>query len=348
MGHHKTQEDQLLKMDEDVEGELSLHHDFNKSTATKISSMVKEIEIYIRNVCGSILDQDTIKNVVTGEIVTEVNMDMLLCCVAEGTDVYAKFIEDRLRSKTTSIHSTISRIKFKTLKKTSRLTSKLDIKEETIKALMYVEYARHRGFTVEELLLHEITSSAFFLVDNDGFLRKSTKSQLGSELLKLCPLINPREQETAPSTNACIIAFMALVRKVPLKKLEPRVKTFHDLAIALTAMITTTACKCDEIHIVFDTYKDDSIKNVERKRRGRSKQMVVLDDIFPHQKVPTFGLLLSAKRLSRLSTLNGLLPITKRVNHYILVYLQRHGLFQVDVLHIFLVWTVRTKKQTIE
>ncbi len=166
--HKKDQYAQLLKMDEDVEGELSLHHNFNKSTATK-----KEIEIYIRNVCSSILDQDTIKNVVTGEIVTEVNMDMLLCCVAEGTDVYAKFIEDQLRSKTTSIHSTISRIKFKTLKKTSRLTSKLDIKEETIKALMYVEYACHRGFTIEELLLHEITSSAFFLVDNDGFLVRS-------------------------------------------------------------------------------------------------------------------------------------------------------------------------------
>ncbi len=89
--HKKDQYAQLLKMDEDVEGELSLHHDFNKSTATKISSMVKEIEIYIRNVCGSILDQDTIKNVVTGEIVTEVNMDMLLCCVAEGK--YAYFLK---------------------------------------------------------------------------------------------------------------------------------------------------------------------------------------------------------------------------------------------------------------
>jgi hypothetical protein len=233
-------------------------------------------------VCGSILDQGKIKNIVTGEIVTEVNMEMLLCCVAEGTDAYAKFIEERLRNKKTSIHSTISGIKYKSLKKISRFTSKLDIKEETIKALMYIEYAQHRGFSVEELIFHEITSSAFFLVDKDGFLKKSIKSQLGSELLKLCPQIDPKEQETAPPTNACIIDFMALVRKVPLKKLEPPVKTFHDLAIALTTMITNTACKCDEIHIVFNTYKDDSIKNAERQRRGSSKQMVVLDDISPH------------------------------------------------------------------
>ncbi|CAB3989604.1 Hypothetical predicted protein, partial [Paramuricea clavata] len=211
---------------------------------------------------------------------------MLLCCIKEGTDAYSKFIKDRLRGKTTYIHSTINRIKFKYSKKTSRLTSKLDIKEETIKVLMYVEYARHCGFTVEELLLHEITSSAFFLVDKDGFLRKSTKSQLGSELLKLCPQINPKEQETTPSTNTYIIDCMALVRKVPLKKLEPPVKTFHDLAVALTAMITNTTSNCEEIHIVFDTYKEDSIQNVERKRRGKCKQMVVLDVISPNQKVP--------------------------------------------------------------
>jgi hypothetical protein len=132
-----------------------------------------------------------------------------------------------------------------TSKKTLRLTSKLGIKEETIKALMCVEYACHHDFTVEELLLHEITSSALFLVGKDGFMRKSTKSQLGSELLKLCSQINPKEQETTPSTNTYIIDFIALVRKVPLKKLEPPVKTFHNLAIGLTAMITNTAYNCE-------------------------------------------------------------------------------------------------------
>ena len=30
--------------------------------------------------------------------------NMLICCIKEGTDAYAKFIKDRLRSKTTSNH----------------------------------------------------------------------------------------------------------------------------------------------------------------------------------------------------------------------------------------------------
>ena len=118
-------------------------------------------------------------------------------------------------------------------------------------------------FTVEELL--QITNSAFFLVDEDDYLRKSVKSQLGTELLKLCP----QRLETSPQSHAIVIDFMALVRKVPLKKLDPPVKTFHDFATALTSMVTKAGHNCDEIHIIFDTYREDSIKNAERGRRGK-------------------------------------------------------------------------------
>ncbi len=51
-------------------------------------------------------------------------------------------------------------------------------------------------------------------------------------------------------------------------------------------MITTAAGNCEEIHVVFDRYKEDSIKNAERNRRGKSKEMVVLDMISPNQNVP--------------------------------------------------------------
>ena len=71
-------------------------------------------------------------------------------------------------------------------------------------------------FTVDELLQYDIINSAFFLVDIDGYLRKSIKSQLGTELLKLCPIIDTKGPETSPQTNAIIIDFMAFVRKVPL------------------------------------------------------------------------------------------------------------------------------------
>jgi hypothetical protein len=147
---------------------------------------------------------------------------------------------------------------------------------------MFIEYGRHRGFPAEELLVHEITRSAFFLVDKDGYVKKSVKSQLATELLKLCP----KGPTTPPPTKPYTIDFMAMFRKIPLKKLEPPVKTFNDFAAALTKIIVNAGGNSDEIHVVFDTYKEDSIKNVERQRRGKSNEMIVLDSISPNHRVP--------------------------------------------------------------
>jgi len=102
----------------------------------------------------------------------------------------------------------------------------------------------------------------------------------------LHPPIDKKGPETPPQTHAIVIDFTALVRKVPLKKLDPPVKTFHNFAIALTSMITKSGHNSDEIHIVFDNYREDSIKNGERDRRAKSKEMVVLDVVSPNQNVP--------------------------------------------------------------
>ncbi|KAF3832799.1 hypothetical protein F7725_026464 [Dissostichus mawsoni] len=99
--------------------------------------MVQDIEEYLQKVA--------LKNVLTGEIVTNVKVDKLLCCLTEGSAACAKFIDDRLRNRSISIHSTISRIKFRSPKTILKLTSKADIKDETIKALKFIEYGCHRG-----------------------------------------------------------------------------------------------------------------------------------------------------------------------------------------------------------
>ena len=162
------------------------------------------------------------------------------------------------------MHSTISKIKYTSPKTTLNLDSKADVKGETIKALMFIEYECHWGFTVD------------FLVDKDGYLRKSVKSQLGTELLKLCPLIDKKGPETSPQTHAIIIYFKALVRKVPLKKLDPPVKTFHDFAVALTSTVTKAGHNCDDIHIVFEACREYSIKNAEREEESRKKWLSLM------------------------------------------------------------------------
>ena len=61
---------------------------------------------------------------------------------------------------------------------------------------------------------------------------------------------------------------MALVKKVTLKKLDPRVKTFHGFAIALTSMVTKAGHNCEEIHIIFDTERTASrVKGEESQKK---------------------------------------------------------------------------------
>ena len=52
-------------------------------------------------------DQMVLKYILIGEIVSNVNVDKLLCCMKEGSAACAKFIDDRLREMSLSIHSTI-------------------------------------------------------------------------------------------------------------------------------------------------------------------------------------------------------------------------------------------------
>ena len=160
--HKKDQYVDFLKMEDDVQGELSLHHDFSTNTVSTMVRMVQDIEEYLLKVCNPLKDQAVLKNILTGEIVTNINVDKLLCCMKEGNIACTKFIDDRLRKKSLSIHSTISKIKYVNPNTSPNLNFKVETKNEIIKALMYIEYGCHRGFTIEELLQYEITNSAFF------------------------------------------------------------------------------------------------------------------------------------------------------------------------------------------
>lgn len=59
--HKKDQ--RILKMTDDVEGELSLHHDSNPSTANETVGVVQDIEEYLLKACISLKDQVALKNV---------------------------------------------------------------------------------------------------------------------------------------------------------------------------------------------------------------------------------------------------------------------------------------------
>ena len=77
-----------------------------------IISMVQDIEQYLLKVCNPLQDQTVLENILTGEVVTNVKVDKLICCMREGWEAYTRFLNDRLKKKSLSMHSTINIIKF--------------------------------------------------------------------------------------------------------------------------------------------------------------------------------------------------------------------------------------------
>ena len=134
-------------------------------------------------------------------------------------------------------------------------------------------------------------------------------------------------------------------------KFDPPVKTFNEFATALASMVTKAGYSCDEIHIVFDTYREDSIKNAERERRGKLKEMVVLDEISPNQNVTVVLENCWSSSISKTAFqtfyVNWLTTYYEGIiipNLYTLVYHHRHGWCQLGVLLHSLSSTVHMRK----
>ena len=85
-----------------------------------------------------------------------------------GTKAYNEFIATRFEQKTSKLLDTIP--KTRKPRKSKDKDVILDVKKETVAFMRNADYARLRGFNIENLLQYELTS---FFLTKDGFLRKS-------------------------------------------------------------------------------------------------------------------------------------------------------------------------------
>ena len=69
------------------------------------------------------------------------------------------------------------------------------------------------------------------------------------------------------------VDFMALVRKLPMKKMG--LHTFGELAESLSNSILATGSESTRIDIIFDVYQKSSIKQMERAQRSSSEQITI-------------------------------------------------------------------------
>ena len=92
----------------------------------------------------------------------------------------------------------------------------------------------------------------------DGSLKKTAKSSLAQELQKDVPAV-----ESLLPRSACIIDGMAMVQR-----LKGDQRTFKEIAQMLLVMALREGGSNTRIDVVFDNYREISIKNLEREKRG--------------------------------------------------------------------------------
>ena len=107
-------------------------------------------------------------------------------------------------------------------------------------------------------------------------LRKADKASLSNKL--------PEENRNMKADDEMtVIDFMALVRKLPLKKMT--IDTFGQLAESPCNNILVKGSASTRIYIVFDVFQKSSIKEIERAQRSSTKQ-ITLTIRLDNQKVP--------------------------------------------------------------
>ena len=130
----------------------------------------------------------------------------------------------------------------------------------------FVDYARLRDYSIVELLKFKLTSTAFFLM-KDGYLRKSTKSELAKEIEKALEVMPKVDVPQSNNETVIAIDFMAYACRVQVTKLK--LATYGDFFTQLWGTFSYLSRDCSRIDIIFDLYLPKSIKEYERNRRGK-------------------------------------------------------------------------------
>lgn len=185
-----------------------------------------------------------------------------------GLAAYQKFKEERLETQPPKIkfHDPLRKQKLKTFTDLSKTVKKVKAsgREIILKAdrmlfgKMILIAQTRKDLNMKDVLCHPLGPLPWSLATPDGKQRKTNKSTLAKELQK-----NVSVAEVIPQPSATIVDGMALVQRTKGDQ-----KTFGQVASSILASALHEGSHSQRIDIVFDVYKEQSIKNMERLSRS--------------------------------------------------------------------------------
>lgn len=212
-------------------------------------------------------------NVATGKAASAATQKYLLESLTEGHERHMKFreectaVKDRFlkpipKRKVANFAQENSR-KHQTVRgKTSE-----SLRDAFIRILVAV--SQQTNFDLQHVLSFPLTKWPLAITHSDGSRMTTNKSKL---LKKLEELQDGFTQEQLPLISVTLIDGGLLIHSF-LSTLG-RITTYGNLARSLLASVCSS--QGNEIHVVFDTYRTDSLKESERMLRGAADQPYVI------------------------------------------------------------------------
>ena len=185
----------------------------------------------------------------------------------KGEIAYEEFQKSRLdENASRDFYDRQSKLQLKTFsdlkkeKKTKATGKDVILKADRRLFGSMVLVATSRNLNMREVLQHPLGPLPWALSNCDGTLKKTNKSTLARHIEgRVAPA------EHIPLPSACIIDGMSMVNKISGDN-----RTFGDIAENIFKFAIQAANASSRIDIVFDVYRENSIKTAEREGRGES------------------------------------------------------------------------------
>ena len=139
-----------------------------------------------------------------------------------------------------------------------------------------------RKIDLKTVFTYPLGAMPWSLADAFGLIQKTNKAQLAKMLENNVPIA-----ERYPNNASSIYDGMALLQRLKLT----HGSTFR--VVAENVFLTVTSSNSNRIDVVFDVYRDVSIKNAERSKRSSRQEGVRYKNILPSYQVKSWNKFLS-------------------------------------------------------
>ena len=266
------------------------HPDLNPSRIKKDEGAVQKILEIISTTFIDPLSPQPLLSISNGVLATDKVSKDTLSAKAIGKTAMDEFIRDRLSKKQiTCLFDPIKKKKLGTFTsmnkvKKCKVNSKIIPLQATKDLFARISLvAQKRSLNMRDVFEFPLGPLPWSLAESLGSLKKTSKASL---LHKLEGNVEPLE--SLNGHHALIVDGMAYVQQSKVDN-----KTFGDFAKDLLTRILVVGKKSSRIDVVFDEYRELSIKNVERSRRSSGSHLL-FQSIVSTSKIKQWGMFLSS------------------------------------------------------